>query len=83
MRDLMDGPDGVVVAERSRIASEGWGARLLALQAPDGQWVGGAYVCPGWISTADTLLLLRDLGLDPKSEQARRAVGLVRETTLM
>ena len=25
---------------------EGWGARLLALQAPDGQWAGGAYV-PG------------------------------------
>jgi len=81
MRDLMDGPDGVVAAERSRIASEGWGARLLALQAPDGQWGGGAYVCPGWISTTDTLLLLRDLGLDPKSERARRAVGLVRATS--
>jgi hypothetical protein len=81
MRDLMDGPDGVVAAERSRIASEGWGARLLALQALDGQWGGGAYVCPGWISTTDTLMLLRDLGLDPKSERARRAVGLVRATS--
>jgi hypothetical protein len=38
-------------------------------------------VCPGWISTTDTLLLLRELGLDPASERARRAIRLVRETT--
>ena len=81
MRDLMDEPDEVVAAERSRVASEGWGARLLDLQAPDGHWGGGAYVCPGWISTTDTLLQLRDLGLDPTSERARSAIGLVRETT--
>lgn len=36
MRDLTDEPDEVVAAERSRVASEGWGARLLDLQAPDG-----------------------------------------------
>jgi hypothetical protein len=81
MHDLMDEPDEVVAAERSRVASEGWGARLLDLQAPDGQWGGGAYVCPGWISTTDTLLLLRDLGLDPASVRARRAIGLVRGTS--
>lgn len=76
--DLMDESDEIVAGERSRIASEGWGARLLDLQAPDGQWGGGAYF-PGWISTTDTLLLVRDLGLDPASERARRAIGLVRE----
>jgi hypothetical protein len=79
MRDLMDESDEVVACERSRVASEGWGSRLLGLQGPDGQWGGGPYVSPGWISTTDTLLLLRDLGLDPASEQARRAIGLVRD----
>lgn len=81
MRDLMDEPGDVVAAERLRVASEGWGARLLDLQAPDGQWGGGAYIFPGWISSTDTLLLLRDLGLDPTSERARRAIGLVRDTS--
>ena len=44
MRDLMREPADVVAAERSRIATEGWGARLLALQAPDGRWGGKAVV---------------------------------------
>jgi hypothetical protein len=78
MRDLMDESDEAVAVERSRIASEGWGSGLLELQGPDGQWGGGAYVYPGWVSTTDTLLLLRDLGLDPTSEQTQRAIGLVR-----
>ena len=77
MRDLMDAPHGVVAAERSRVATEGWGARLLALQSADGQWGGGTYF-PAWTSTAWTLMLLRDLGLDPKSPQALRAIGRVR-----
>ena len=41
MRDLADAPAGDVAAERARIAGEGWGARLLALQRPGGQWEGG------------------------------------------
>jgi hypothetical protein len=41
MRDLTDAPEERVVAERARVASEGWGARLLALQRQDGQWDGG------------------------------------------
>ncbi len=64
MLDLMGQSDEIVAGERSRVASEGWGARILDLQAPDGQWGGGAYVFPGWISTTDTLLVLRDLGLE-------------------
>jgi hypothetical protein len=79
MRDLTDEPDDVVAAERTRVASEGWGARLLDLQAPDGQWGGGSYH-PYWTSTTYTLLLLRDLGLDPTSDTARRAVTLVRDS---
>jgi len=41
LRDLTDAPDDAVAAERARVAAEGWGARLLALQRPDGQWDGG------------------------------------------
>ena len=44
MRDLTDEPADVVAAERARVATEGWGARLLALQAPDGLWAGNAVV---------------------------------------
>jgi hypothetical protein len=47
MRDLTDEPDDVVAAERSRVASEGWGARLLDRQAPDGQWGESTYTRPG------------------------------------
>ena len=42
LRDLVDAPAEDVSAERARIATEGWGARLLALQGEDGQWAGGA-----------------------------------------
>jgi hypothetical protein len=78
MRDLTHEPAGVVAAERSRVATEGWGARLLALQAPDGLW-GGRPWSQDWTDTFHVLELLRRFGLDPESEQARRAVGLVRE----
>ena len=37
------------------------------------------FVPGSWASTMETLMLLRDLGLDPTSEQARRAIGLVRD----
>lgn len=150
MRDLTDEPEGRISAERSKVATEGWGARLLALQDPGGHWgrddlpdlsageaiadtahrrllrelhrvdleelagyldvevdllaawergdrdlldedasgyVGalrwmtttlGTYN-PKWISTTYTLMLLRDMGLAPSSDQARRAVELVRD----
>ena len=42
MRDLAGSPADAVAAERARVASEGWGARLLAARDPDGQWMGGA-----------------------------------------
>jgi hypothetical protein len=78
MRDLTGAPATEVTAERARVATEGTGARLLALQEEDGRW-GGAAWNRGWNSTMHALLLLRDLGLDPASDQARRAVGLVRD----
>ena len=78
MRDLNGASEGEVAAERARVATEGFGARLLALQADDGRW-GGAAWNRGWDSTMHVLMLLRDMGLDLASDQARRAVGLVRD----
>jgi hypothetical protein len=91
LRDLVHAPADVVAEERSRVATEGWGARLLALQGEDGQWAGGACF-PGqssnwrqenqgqpWISTLPTLQLLHDLGVDPRSDPVRRAVTGVRD----
>ena len=78
MRDLTGASAREVAAERARVATEGWAARLLRLQGPDGRWSGAAWN-RGWNSTMHVLLLLRDLGLDPASDQARRAVALVRD----
>ena len=78
MRDLTDAPAKEVTAERARVATEGWGAQLLSLQGGDGRW-GGAAWNRGWDSTMHVLMLLRDLGLDPASGQARQAINLVRD----
>src|SRR5262249_34447172 len=77
LRDLTDEPAGVVAAERAQVAAEGWGARLLALQGPDGYW-GAGDPTPEWV-TLRALLLLRAMGLDPASAAARRAIDLVRD----
>lgn len=79
MRDLTGEPEEVFSAERSRVAREGWGARLLELQQPDGNWGGGPWVHKSWASTMETLMLLREMGLDPESPPARSAIELVRE----
>lgn len=87
--DLVQAPAATVAAERARITTEGWGARLLALQGADGQWAGGACF-PGraldddtagqpWTSTLPTLQLLYEFGIDPACERVRRAVALVRD----
>lgn len=60
------------------MATEGAGAQLLELQAADGQWADAAWN-RGWNSTMHVLMLLREMGLDPKSQQARRAIELVTE----
>src|SRR4051794_35083160 len=87
LRDLAEAPADVVAAERARVATEGWGARLLDARDPDGQWAGGAcFPAAGWsredggqpwTSTLPTLDLLRLLGLDPGSAQAQETVALV------
>ena len=77
MRDLLDAPADAVAAERAQIATKGWGARLLAMQAADGTW-NGAWN-HGWDSTMHVLWLLREFGLDPASDETRRATDLVRD----
>jgi hypothetical protein len=79
MRDLIAESDATVARERSRVAAEGWGARLLDLQGLDGHWGGAAFIPHAWISTKDTLQLLRDLGVDPTSDRMRRAIDQVRD----
>ncbi|MEO7663681.1 MAG: hypothetical protein ABIV26_01030 [Candidatus Limnocylindrales bacterium] len=78
MRDITRSPAGEVALERARIATEGWGARLLASQSPDGLWGGSAW-SHDFRDTFHVLELLRRFGLDPGSDEARHAVGLVRE----
>lgn len=78
MRDLIGAPAEEVAAERAKVATEGWGAQLLALQGADGSWAGTAWN-HGWDSTMHVLTLLREMGLDPASNEARHAVSLVRD----
>lgn len=91
MRDLEDAPADAVAAERARIANEGWGARLLALQGADGMWASGACF-PGdfrwedmkregqpWTSTLPTLQLLCEFGIDAADPRVRAAVAAVRD----
>jgi hypothetical protein len=78
MRDLTDAPNEVVAAERSRVASEGWGAWLLDQQRPDGNW-GDGVATPLWWSNLYTLVWARDLGLDPTDSRVRAAIDLVRD----
>jgi len=78
-RDLLRAPSDAWNATRARIATEGYGARLLALQDPDGQWAGGAFfprdfdfdgpeaaddAGQPWTATTWTLTALREWGLD-------------------
>lgn len=78
MRDLVGAPEEDVAVERARVATEGAGATLLALQGTDGRWSRATWN-RGWNSTMHVLMLLRDMGIDPASGQACRAVNLVRE----
>lgn len=78
LRDLLGASEARVDRERRRVATSGWGARLLARQNAAGTWAegksadGGLY-SPKWISTTYTMLLLRDLGLPASHAGARRA----------
>lgn len=92
-RDLFDAPPEVWEATRARIGTEGYGARLLALQEADGQWAGGAFFPADydfedperaeagqpWTATTWTLNTLREWGLDASVLRARRTAELLDE----
>jgi hypothetical protein len=78
LRDLTDARAEVIAAERSRVALEGWGRALLDQQRADGQW-GDGVRSPFWWTNMYTLVFLRDLGIDPASGPARRAIDRVRD----
>src|SRR5580704_19578789 len=73
MRDLTDEVPKAIAAERSRVATEGWGAQLLARQSPAGSWPGGQWD----LVTLWSLVVLKDLGLDPASKEARTMIDRV------
>ncbi len=89
LRDLTGAPPEEVAAERERVATDGWGAQLLALRGADGQWADGACFPSDfrgdfsqgqpWTSTFPTLTLLRDFGIEPTAPPVRETVALVRE----
>ncbi|MCS7480102.1 squalene cyclase [Umezawaea endophytica] len=90
-RDLVGEPPEVWEATRAKVATEGFGARLLALQDPDGQWAGGAFFPAGhdfqggggqpWSATTWTLNSLREWGLDPAVLRERRTAELLAENS--
>ena len=76
MRDLTDEASAAIAAERSRVATEGWGAQLLARQSPAGYW-GGPKEDRGLLITLYSLVVLMELGLDPACKQARKMIDRV------
>lgn len=76
MHDLTDEADEVVAMERSRVVREGWGRALLDRQATQGWW--GGRDEEGWMITMDALILLREMGVDPSSDEARQAISRVK-----
>ena len=76
MSDLTDETPTAITAERSRVATVGWGSQLLARQSPAGRW-GGPKEDPGLLITLYSLVVLKDLGLDPASKQARKMIDRV------
>jgi hypothetical protein len=85
MRDLTGEVPSVVAAERSRVATEGWGAELLSRQSAGGDWGNGPR---GWrddlpkedrglLIALYSLSVLMDMGLDPASKQAREMIDRV------
>lgn len=70
-RDLARAPRSTYETTRQRIAADGWGDRLLALQDDSGTWGGGLYA-PKWTSTTYTLLLLTRFGLEQSEPRAVR-----------
>jgi hypothetical protein len=75
-RDLLDRPASAWSATQRAVATEGWGARLLAERTEDGLWANGLYV-PKWTSTTYTLLQLWRMGLPRDHPEAVASVRIL------
>ena len=69
MRDLANAAPDAIAAERARVTIKGWGAQLLARQSPAGNF-GTPNEDRGLLVTLNSLVVLKDLVLDPASKQA-------------
>jgi hypothetical protein len=86
MRDLLGAAEPEYRAERAKVETQGWGARLLSYEDDDGQWAGGSFLPGGfdfqewqdagqpWTATAFSLSQLREFGIDPDSDRMKQAV---------
>jgi len=81
LRDLLGEPEEVWRREQARVATEGWGARLLAHRDDTGRWTPRLYG-QKWISTTYSLLLLRQLGLPGDNLAARESSRLFLDEAL-
>lgn len=81
LRDLLGASKAKYQAQRRKVATEGWGARLLELQDKAGTWGGGIYT-PKWTSTTYTLLQLRELGLEQDNAAAQRGTAILLDSML-
>ena len=75
MRDIQGAAGLVWRAEQERVATEGWGARLLAQRDDSGRWTPRLYG-QKWTSTTYSLVLARQLGLPSTDARARASCRL-------
>ncbi|WP_430593145.1 hypothetical protein [Humidisolicoccus flavus] len=86
LRDLTEADAAAVMTERTRIANEGFGRRLLDLRDSDGQWAGGAFFPAGykgegegqpWTATNFALQQLRDFEIEPQIPEMQETIALI------
>ena len=92
-RDLLGKPLSEYLATRTRVAREGWGAKLLSIRDDDGQWCGGAYlptdvpwstwkeVGQPYTATSWALTQLREFGLDPAQDFVQNFIKSIGENS--
>ena len=87
--DVLHESGGMWRDERSRVAEEGWGRRLLDLRDEDGQWDGGSFFPADftraeyerdgqpWTATTWALHELYEFGVDPEHPRIVETIDLV------
>ncbi len=75
-RDLLGTDTSELSTLQSKIATEGWGYKMLEARKPDGHW-GREFYQPKWICTHYTLLDLKTFGLPPANQACRETVRMV------